>query len=1300
MYDPTGPDSPNEFVELFNTSSTDTVDLSGWQITDNMSTDDLDDAGDGLRIPPLRYIVILEGDYDILNGIYKNVIPTNAIKLKVGTTTIGNNLGNTVDSLFLQNNFGITMDSMGWVDITSAGYSIEKVRLELPNTSGNWKESKKYLGTPGATNSVTPKNIDGAIQGNITFNPNFPNSGEVIIAQVPVYNAGIQNITGKIIGSINSPSLNFGQTSVVGVSLSTFPSGSYNIVFNFSVTNDEYLENNIAIKRLNVSYTPGILKINEFHSNPGENQIEFIELVSAKSFVMDGWRIADKSSSNLLPITYIEKDDYIVIASDSSLKPLTKPDAKYLIPYGGLPTLNNTGDTIYLIDMNHTIIDSLSYGAGWPVVADTSTEKLRPDLISNDPVNWKNATNVFGMTPGYVNSNYLVDFDGEIISDSIHHEPEFPKSNQSIQLNIPITNQGALSISGNLSIFENENLIGTSGFVDIAHRDTSILQISLPIMDPGIHPLKIELEVAEDQNLENNIAADTIYVSYEFGSILINEFLPRPVSPQAEFVELVSFDNVDLTNWSIADKTNTLCYFNGGTVTADNYVVLSEDPAFATIIPQETLFIEVEDFPSLNNYGDTIYLRDFAGTIIDSLEYTTWWDLATGKSTEKIHPEFISNDSIGWKISIDSTGMTPGSPNSVMAKNIDGTIVSDGIIVSPEFPKTTEPIHVTIPVVNIGLQTIAGNLIIEENGNAVTNSIITELGLSDTILINIQIPPMSSGPHEITISLDIGGDEDLSNNVALIDILISYNFGDVMINEFLPDPEYPLSEFVEIIAQETVDFTGWSISDNRKELEEFNAGNVEAKTYIVLSEDTSLTALLPSDALFVNVDNFPSLNNSGDGIFLYDFNGKIIDSLNYNNTEWSLKSGVSTEKLFPDYISDDASNWKISTDSSSTTIGRTNSVLLRNINGVILPNLTSHYPEYPHPSESIVFEIAVVNNGIVDISGNVSVLHNDNEIGSSSFNNLISEDTTIVLFNIEPLPSGKNQIEIVLDVPDDMNLHDNSIVYSVFVSYPFGSVVFNEFLARPDTTQTEFVEIISLNDINLTEWSISDNTLRQYYFSEVFASANQPVVITSDSLFIASLPQGTLSIIPIGGWPTLNNTSDGLFLYDPTGTIIDSLNYDKDWPITDDRSTEKFRPEFESYNMNRWGIAVNTEAMTPGIENSLHFDELPEAGVIAFEANPFSPNGDGIDDELLIKYKLPYEQGIIKLQIFDMTGRNIATPYWNVHFPQEGLLKWDGKRDDGNNARIGIYIVKLLAKNPATGKTWEKVKTVVLAKQL
>jgi hypothetical protein len=46
------------------------------------------------------------------------------------------------------------------------------------------------------------------------------------------------------------------------------------------------------------------------------------------------------------------------------------------------------------------------------------------------------------------------------------------------------------------------------------------------------------------------------------------------------------------------------------------------------------------------------------------------------------------------------------------------------------------------------------------------------------------------------------------------------------------------------------------------------------------------------------------------------------------------------------------------------------------------------------------------------------------------------------------------------------------------------------------------------------------------------------------------------------------------------------------------------------------------------------------------------------------------------------------------------FLKWDGKRDNGNEARIGIYIVKISSKDPSSSKVWETVKTVVLAKQL
>ena len=72
---------------------------------------------------------------------------------------------------------------------------------------------------------------------------------------------------------------------------------------------------------------------------------------------------------------------------------------------------------------------------------------------------------------------------------------------------------------------------------------------------------------------------------------------------------------------------------------------------------------------------------------------------------------------------------------------------------------------------NIGLQPIAGNLIIEENNFILASSIFNKIGTSDTSFINLEIPPMPSGYHEIIISLDINGDENIENNMVSIPIL-------------------------------------------------------------------------------------------------------------------------------------------------------------------------------------------------------------------------------------------------------------------------------------------------------------------------------------------------------------------------------------------------------------------------------------------------------------------------------------------------------------------------------------------------
>ena len=126
MYDLDGTDSPNEFVEIFNPSETDSLNMDGWIIRDRSSTDALIDSGFGLKIPPLSYGLIMEGDYSFETGIYNSIIPGNTVLIKVDDSSIGNGLS-TSDSLFLQDSTGQIMEILGWEDWAQDGFALERV---------------------------------------------------------------------------------------------------------------------------------------------------------------------------------------------------------------------------------------------------------------------------------------------------------------------------------------------------------------------------------------------------------------------------------------------------------------------------------------------------------------------------------------------------------------------------------------------------------------------------------------------------------------------------------------------------------------------------------------------------------------------------------------------------------------------------------------------------------------------------------------------------------------------------------------------------------------------------------------------------------------------------------------------------------------------------------------------------------------------------------------------------------------------------------------------------------------------
>lgn len=547
--------------------------------------------------------------------------------------------------------------------------------------------------------------------------------------------------------------------------------------------------------------------------------------------------------------------------------------------------------------------------------------------------------------------------------------------------------------------------------------------------------------------------------------------------------------------------------------------------------------------------------------------------------------------------------------------------------------------------------------------------------------------------------------------IALFILFTVPIWSQIVISEIMYDPPGSDSpnEFVELYnlsKVDTVDLEGWRIGDRHliDTIEDAGEGlMIPPGGYGLIFEGDYpggsglYSDSIPAEAVRMRVDD-ASIGNGlavGDTLFLFDAGENTVDSTGWED---AVEEGHSLEKVRLE-LSNQRDNWQGSRHLLGTP-GRPNSVRPLEIDGELLAPGLALEPAIIAPSEETTLSGRVANQGRQPFTARVAVITAGETIGSRTLSTLEVLDTLDFTLTLGPFPAGHHFLTVLLEVPGDRDTSDNQGLLSLRVSYPWGSLKINEFLSSPDTGQVEFVELVAACEVDLNGWSLSDSTRVRKYTPPLAAAAGGYLVLAADSSLLEALPWTAGFGVPEPNFPTLNNGSDAIYVYDLTGKVIDSLVYSPTWPLHPARSTEKFRPEFNSNDSRRWGVAVNRRAMTPGEQNSLYLGELPAEGTLVLEPNPFSPDNDGRDDYLNLQYRLPFEQGVLKIQIFDMLGRTIATPCWNLYVAQEGAFTWDGRRSNGELARIGIYIVKISARDQSTSRSWEEVQTVVLAKKL
>ncbi|PJB01264.1 MAG: hypothetical protein CO127_04690, partial [Ignavibacteria bacterium CG_4_9_14_3_um_filter_36_18] len=213
-------------------------------------------------------------------------------------------------------------------------------------------------------------------------------------------------------------------------------------------------------------------------------------------------------------------------------------------------------------------------------------------------------------------------------------------------------------------------------------------------------------------------------------------------------------------------------------------------------------------------------------------------------------------------------------------------------------------------------------------------------------------------------------------------------------------------------------------------------------------------------------------------------------------------------------------------------------------------------------------------------------------------------------------------------------------------------------------------------------------------------------VFAADSIIIGKykLQSALNSIAGISDFG-LSAAGEVIIVKDIFSNVIDSIYYSDKWHnknflVTKNRSLERIAIEVNSNNPSNWSSCVSDIGGTPGNENSIFAASVSASSGILVSPNPFSPDNDGFEDHTIINYSLNQIVSQVRLKVFDSKGRIVRTLLNNYTSGSKGSLIFDGRDDEGNALRMGIYIIFMEALNETNGVVQTLKTTVVIARKL
>ncbi len=932
-----------EFVELYNRSSK-PFNLAGWKLKDPTST------------ATLPSVFLLPGDYLVLcTSAASTLYSTHG-----ATAGLSNfpTLNNTSDAMVLLDPEGLKIDSvnyqLGWYqndDKAQGGYTLERLNPEMPtNDSINWMASEDASGgTPGKPNSVLGRNPDSkaplliaslveADRLVLTFNePVFADTAHFVVNDGPeLQEVRLENTTITLVFA--QPLVN-GETYQLQINRLADLAGN---LFQSEPISFRYF--------LQMPAATGAVLFNEIMADPSPvvqlPEAEYIELVNASAHPFDllGWQLMDATDTTSLPSYILRPGEFLVLCATSQANRFSPLGAVLGVP--GFPSLNNTGERLALFSNQGILLDSVRYAQTWYATNEKkdggwSLERLRYEENSHNSLNWRASEDTKGGTPGQRNSVFGYKLD------------VVPPVWQSIQVvnaytlrlvfNEPIDTITALALS-NYTVQP-----GSIHPASVAFAETLVLVLTLtqPLQNGAGYTLQVE---QLNDLAGNTMDAATQSFLYFIPSpvhpkdIIFNEVMadPAPVVqlPEAEYIELLNRSNhpIDLQGWTLTDG-GTPSVFPPHIIQPGDYRIITAASQAAQFTPFGKV-LAVPNFPSLNNAGESLRLKDALGNTIDSIYFNLSWYRSEEKkeggwSLELIDPNNPCGEEDNWTASESERGGTPGVVNSVLANKPDLT----GPRLLQARPASETEVLVTFSE-KLDRAIAPGSFVLQP-AVEITEAVFIDSSLR-TVRLLTATPLAIRTQYQLTLQAiyDCNGNEiSEESSKAVFALPEPIEPGDVLISEILFNPLPGGVDFVELYNASPKYFqlnqlklANWQneAPANIRTLDQQTLW-APAQWQVFTPDRALLQQLFPSMPLESVIETpLPTLPDEEGTLAILNEQDQLIDLLQYSDSYHSPlikdKEGVSLERIAYSQPTQDPANWtSASATANFATPGQMNS---------------------------------------------------------------------------------------------------------------------------------------------------------------------------------------------------------------------------------------------------------------------------------------------------------------------------------------------------------------------------------------